>query len=93
VVEQVAPIVEEFGFDEAGQGERYTVAQDDTMWSIAARSRPEGVSVKDMLAGIQHFNSAQFAGGDMGNVKAGSEIYLPSAYDLMALQQELALAQ
>jgi len=74
------------------KGERYRVAQDETLWSIASRSRPEGVSVKAMLAGIQHYNASQLEGGDLSRLRAGAELYLPTAADLIRAEQELALA-
>ena len=53
-----------------GSGE-YTVGAGQTLWSIANRAKPAGVSTQRMMAAIHAANPGAFIGGDMNRVRAG----------------------
>jgi len=68
-------------------GGEYTVAPGDTLWSIANRSRPAGVSPQQMMASIQRNNPDAFIGGDINRLRSGRVLRLPQGSDLVALSQ------
>ncbi|GEM_PF-1678222 len=62
--------------------ERYhVVGEEETLWSIAARSRPQGVSIDEMMAAIQKHNPDAFNLGDASSIKAKHRLYLPGEDD------------
>lgn len=66
--------------------------QSDTLWEIAARTRPEGVSIaQDMLA-IQRLNPQAFIRNNINLLKAGYTLRLPTAEEARALSQQQAVA-
>lgn len=61
-------------------GEAYgPVRPGDTLWSIAARARPAGVSQAQAMAAIMRANPEAFIGGDPGRLMAGSRLTVPDA--------------
>ncbi len=67
-----------------GHGE-YRVRGGDTLWRIADRSRPAGVSVRQMLNAIHRDNPQAFIGGNIDRLLAGVVLRLPQGGDLSAL--------
>lgn len=66
--------------------------QSDTLWEIAQRTRPEGVSIaQDMLA-IQKLNPQAFIRNNINLLKAGYSLRLPTAEEARALSQQQAVA-
>ncbi len=66
--------------------------QSDTLWEIAQRTRPEGVSIaQDMLA-IQRLNPQAFIRNNINLLKAGYSLRLPTAEEARALSQQQAVA-
>jgi pilus assembly protein FimV len=63
-------------------GSRYLVKRDETLWQIAMRGRPQGVSVQQAMLDIQRLNPEAFIDGNINRIKAGYIIYLPSADDI-----------
>lgn len=72
-----------------GSGE-YTVGAGQTLWSIANRAKPAGVSTQRMMAAIHAANPGAFIGGDMNRVRAGAVLRMPEGSDLVALSQTAA---
>jgi pilus assembly protein FimV len=60
-------------------GTDYRVETNDTLWSIANRYRPEGVSVQAMLMTIYRNNPHAFARNDMNLLLAGKTLKIPAA--------------
>ena len=74
-------------------GSRYMVRRDQTLWDVASRARPEGVSVHQMMLDIQRLNPDAFINDNINRIKAGYIIYLPSAEDISSGDLDAALAE
>ncbi|MFK7975766.1 MAG: FimV family protein [Halioglobus sp.] len=74
-------------------GSRYMISRDDTLWTIASRAQPEGVSVYQTMLEIQRLNPNAFINGNINRVKAGYIIYLPTADDVSSGDPAAALAE
>ncbi|MBF0256068.1 MAG: LysM peptidoglycan-binding domain-containing protein [Gammaproteobacteria bacterium] len=59
-------------------GEEYRVEANDTLWSIAKRYRPEGVSIQEMVMAIYRNNPQAFARNNMNLLLAGRTLSIPS---------------
>ena len=59
----------------------YTVRKGDTMFAVARRTRHEGVDVNQMLLAIFRANEDAFPGGNIGVLKVGQVLRLPSRQD------------
>jgi pilus assembly protein FimV len=85
-----------FGSDASPQavaGDRYMVRRDETLWGIADRSRPEGVSVHQAMLDIQRLNPDAFIDGNINKIKAGYIIYLPAQAEISSDDVEAAVAE
>jgi len=71
-------------------GERYTVRQGDTLWSIAERSKPKGVSTPEAVDLIYAANPDAFIRGDKNLVRAGADLRLPTPAELGAIDVQTA---
>ncbi len=69
-------------------GGQYLVQQADTLWAIAERSRPAGVSVEQMMLATVDLNPRAFAAGNINGLKAGYVLQLPSEEDIRVSQQD-----
>lgn len=58
-------------------GSTHRVNPDETLWAIAARVRPEGVSTHQTMLSIQKLNPGAFIGGNINQLKSGSVLRLP----------------
>lgn len=56
-----------------------TVARGDTLGKIAAQTKPEGVSLDQMLVSLFRGNADAFDGGNMNRLKAGKILSIPDA--------------
>lgn len=74
-------------------GNRYMIRRDETLWGIAQKSKPEGVSVHQTMLDIQRLNPAAFISGNINNIKAGYIIYLPASGDISSDDMSSALAE
>lgn len=74
-------------------GDRYTIAKDDTLWSVASRARPSGTSVHQTMLDIQRLNPNAFINGNINRIKAGYIIYLPNSGDISSTDEAAALAE
>ena len=59
-------------------GSSYDVHSGDTLWSIASRTRPSGVSVQQMLQALHRDNPAAFVNGDIDRLRAGVVLRVPA---------------
>ena len=57
----------------------HKVRAGDTLGKIAAKTRPEGVSLDQMLVALLNANKAAFDGGNMNRLKAGKILAIPDA--------------
>ena len=69
-------------------GARYMIRRDETLWTIAQRARPEGVTVQQTMLEIQRLNPDAFIDGNINRIKAGYIIYLPASGDMSAADSE-----
>lgn len=61
----------------------YNTVSGDTLWDIAAKTRPaDSVSIRSNMLAIQALNPNAFIGGDIGRLRSGAELVLPSAEQL-----------
>ncbi|MEZ5550453.1 MAG: FimV/HubP family polar landmark protein [Pseudomonadales bacterium] len=68
--------------------------RDDTLWSIASRSRPSAaVSVQQNMLAIQQLNPDAFINGNINLLKAGYSLRLPDERQALALSDGEALAE
>ncbi len=75
---------------EPAPGARYMIRRDETLWTIAQRARPEGISVQQAMLEIQRLNPDAFIDGNINRIKAGYIIYLPDSGDVNAAETDLA---
>jgi pilus assembly protein FimV len=74
-------------------GRRYMVRRDETLWQIASRGRPEGISVQQAMLDIQRLNPEAFIDGNINRIKAGYIIYLPAQGDISSDDLARALSE
>jgi pilus assembly protein FimV len=73
--------------------EGYKVAANDTLWEIANQSRPEGVSVNQMMVAMLHANPDAFQKNNINNLKRGVILRMPSQEELAAVEAKAANAE
>jgi pilus assembly protein FimV len=71
----------------------YTVQSQDTLWSIARRSKPAGVSTPDMMTAILQANPEAFSNGDMNTLKEGATLTLPGSSTGVSFAPSQAIVQ
>lgn len=71
----------------------YTVQSQDTLWSIARRSKPDGVTTQQMMSAILDANVSAFVNGDMNTMREGSVLTLPGSSSGAAASQTQAIVQ
>ena len=64
---------------ESAAGNSRTVVSGDTLGKIAAQTRPEGVSLDQMLVSLFRSNKDAFVGDNMNRLKAGKILSIPDA--------------
>lgn len=74
-------------------GSRYMISRDDTLWDIASRAKPAGVSVHQTMLDIQRLNPQAFINGNINRVKAGYIVYLPTADDISSGDVSAAMTE
>ena len=58
-------------------GDTYVVKQGDTLHKIAGETRPDGVTLEQMLIGLLRANQQAFGGGNMNRLKTGKTLTIP----------------
>jgi pilus assembly protein FimV len=71
-------------------GDSYAVQSGDTLWSIASRARPSGVTVQQMMVALQRENPDAFIRGNMNLLRAGAILRIPAG---AAVSQDEALGE
>ncbi|WP_137937837.1 FimV/HubP family polar landmark protein [Chitinivorax sp. B] len=70
---------------EAASGDSYKVKPGESLAGIAAKLKPEGVNLDQMLAGLYRANENAFDGKNMNRLKAGRILSVPDKDALSAL--------
>ena len=68
------------------------VRRAETLWAIADREKPEGVSINQMMVAVYRANPQAF-GGNMNILLAGSTLRLPTSSDFGDLSARVATAE
>jgi pilus assembly protein FimV len=77
-------------YAKSAAGEYGPVKRGDTLSKIAARAKPEGVSLEQMLVGILRRNPDAFINKNMNLLKAGKMLQIPEKEQLTAVTQQEA---
>jgi len=59
------------------EGDYYTIVRNDTLWKIADKHRPEGVSVPEQIDRIFNANPNAFINNNKTLIKVGSVLWIP----------------
>lgn len=70
----------------------YTVQRGDTLWSVASRARPRGVTVQQTLLAIYRQNPDAFIDGDMNRMLRDYPLRMPESSEIAAIDAGEALA-
>ncbi|MDR5874518.1 FimV/HubP family polar landmark protein [Vreelandella gomseomensis] len=73
----------------AAQGDAY-VRSGDTLWSVAARTKPEQASVQQMMLALLEANPSAFPSGNIHEMRAAQRLTLPDESRVMARSAEQA---
>ncbi len=79
---------------ERGAVEKYRVKENDTLWSMASRMRPdESVSVEQMMLALVRKNPEAFIQENINGVKRGYILRVPDQQEALQINRQQALAQ
>jgi pilus assembly protein FimV len=67
----------------------YRIGRGDTLWEVAERYRPSGVTVNQMMIALYEANPDAFS-GNINRLRAGSILRIPSAEDMRAVSGSAA---
>jgi pilus assembly protein FimV len=85
VAETVAPARAPYIPPEGG----YRIGRGDTLWEVAERYRPSGITVNQMMIALYEANPEAFS-GNINRLRAGSILRIPSAEDMRAVSGSAA---
>ena len=71
----------------AANASKHTVVPGDTLGRIAAQSKPEGISLDQMLVALFRSNRDAFSGENMNRLKAGKILNIPSAEEASRVER------
>jgi FimV-like protein len=78
----------------SGDSETYSVANGDSMWEIAARTRPSSdVSMQQMMLAIQRANEDAFINNNINRVLSGKVLRIPTLQEINLVDQDDAVLQ
>ncbi|MDW5377095.1 FimV/HubP family polar landmark protein [Halomonas sp. HP20-15] len=60
------------------------VSSGDTLWVLADRVRPDGVSIEHMMLALQQANPEAFPGGNINRLSAGATLEVPDRQAILA---------
>jgi pilus assembly protein FimV len=84
----------DYGNGLSDDSQSYSVANGDSMWEIAARTRPgPDVSVQQMMLAIQRANEDAFINNNINRVLAGRVLRIPTLEEINLLDQAAAVTQ
>lgn len=72
------------------QGEYGPVAANETLWSIASKLRPRGVSMEQMMISLKRANPKAFIGGDINRLRRGQVLRVPASDEILNISRSEA---
>ena len=72
----------------AGDRSYGPVKINETMWGIAGRLRPAGVSMEQMMIALQDANPQAFFGGNINNLRVGEILRVPGTEEILQILEE-----
>ena len=76
------------------ESRRYEVVRNDTLWEIARELRPDSsVSIQQVMLALLRTNPDAFSHGNINWLKAGADLWMPSAFEMQALSAAEAFAE
>lgn len=70
------------------QPSSYEIKRGDALVNLARKTKPEGVSLEQMMIGLLRSNPGSFDGGNMHRLKVGKTLSTPEPSELKALSTE-----
>jgi pilus assembly protein FimV len=77
----------------AASGGGYTVKGGDTLYGIASKNNPGGVSIEQLMIAIQRANPGAFIGGNINRLRSGVNLSLPTASEAGAIASSDAVSE
>ncbi|MDH2435091.1 FimV/HubP family polar landmark protein [Pokkaliibacter sp. MBI-7] len=74
-------------------GKSVKVGRNDTLWTIAARNRPNGVSPQQVMLAFQRVNPQAFIDGNINRIRKGSSLQVPTLQEIRKLNFDDALKE
>ena len=75
-------------------GNEYEVRNNDTLWDIALRARPDaGVSVHQSMMALYRANPEAFINGNINRLRRGQVLRIPDANEMKSLSRSEAVSQ
>lgn len=68
------------------------VATNETAWRIAAKLKPQGISIHQMMMALLHANPHAFVNNNVNRLKKGSMLRVPSIEEIRVLDRQDAIA-
>ncbi len=89
----VAPVTSSAAPEVAPGGDYGPVQANETLWQIAERIRPRGVSVHQMMVALYRANPDAFLHGNINLLKKGRVLHVPELAELRSIGRREALAE
>ncbi len=68
------------------------VAANETAWEIAAKLKPRGISIHQMMMALLHANPHAFANNNINRLKKGATLRVPAVDEVKTLNRQEAIA-
>jgi len=75
---------------QVGEGEYGPIQANETLWSIAKRVRPRGVSMEQMMIALQRANPQAFISGNINRLRQGSILRVPGTEEILDISRNEA---
>lgn len=69
------------------------IQANDTLWDIASRVRPSGVSIQQSMLALQRANPDAFINGNINLLKRGQVLRVPEEHEWLSLDQQTAIRE
>lgn len=87
---RVAAVTAKPAVQATAEGEYGPVAANETVWSIAKKLRPRGVSMEQMMIALQRANPQAFIRGDINRLRKGQVLRVPASDEILAISRSEA---